>query len=274
MSEPTLVLLHGLLGGPSCFDRTLSHIPFASSRKVVRPTLSGHDVFTGTARTYATGHLAVASPIRGNARPESTDSSVAFTAEVIRIGELLRQQCSKPVDLVGYSLGGRLALGISIAYPSLVRRLILLSARRGLDDPEERRLRRRSDDGWARLIEEEGLDVFLARWWNQPLFSTIARCPAGILERELERRRQLSPDGLAWALRNLGLGSQPSYAEQVASLTIPVKLVTGSLDAKFCNLSQDLALQLPNSRAVVVNGHGHALLLEAPEAVGRAIAEE
>jgi 2-succinyl-6-hydroxy-2,4-cyclohexadiene-1-carboxylate synthase len=171
-------------------------------------------------------------------------------------------------------MGGRLALGIAVAYPELVRSLILVSARRGLDSEREREDRRNNDERWARLLETRGLPEFLRQWDEQPLFASKLRLPSDLLRRDHERRLALDPLGLAWSLRHLGLGCQPSYEHEVEALRIPVTLITGGLDGKFRDLSDALAAKLPNARRVVVEGQGHALLLEAPTAIGQAIIEE
>lgn len=246
-----VVCLHGFLGAPSSFDAITALVAATG-----KPYLFNAPLIAGHAPAYR----------------ESAPLFGGFCEEVARLAELIRQTHEAPVTLVGYSMGGRLALAIAIEYPKIVGRLILVSARRGLDSEREREERRRSDERWARLLETDGLPEFLRQWDAQPLFASRRGLPKD--QREQQRRLTLRPEGLAWSLRHLGLGSQPSYEQEVEGLSLPVTLVTGSLDDKFCGLSRALAAKLPNCQRVMVEGHGHALLLEARAAIAQIIVKE
>jgi 2-succinyl-6-hydroxy-2,4-cyclohexadiene-1-carboxylate synthase len=245
-----LVMLHGFAGGAWSYDHVLPNL--IHHGELLIPTLSYHE------------SDGPATPLR----------ILSFEAEISRIAELIAARSRGQVDLVGYSMGGRIAFGLSVAHPELVRRLVLISSRRGLATEREREERRRADAVWAEILEREGLESFLQRWWAQPLFRSLARLPQASLRRELECRRGHSPLGLAAAMRHLGLGNQPSYAAEARRLGIPVTMVAGDLDTKFLTLSQQLASELPFGRFVVVKGSGHHLLLEAPQQVARIINEE
>lgn len=244
-----LVLLHGFAGGSWSFDTVIETI--GPCRTVTAPTLTYH----GSAG--------------GDPFPD-----VDFLGEVQRLASDLVGDGAEPVDLVGYSMGGRLALGLAITHPELVKSLVLLSSRRGLDSPEEREQRRQTDASWANLIEQDGLNAFFERWWCQPIFRSLSRLSSERLERELTQRRLHQPAGLAAALRRWGLGSQPSYAAEIRALRVPVTLVAGELDEKFVGLSRELAAELPKARCLVVEGAGHHLPLEAPARIARIILEE
>jgi 2-succinyl-6-hydroxy-2,4-cyclohexadiene-1-carboxylate synthase len=273
-----IVFLHGFMGSPSDFTRVLDVIVTVNGpRELTCLPLAGHpEIPTTFTATHPTNRqtTSICDTRSDNARFSPPPQPTVFIAEINRLAGLIAQQFSRPIDLVGYSMGGRLALGVTIEHPKLVNRLFLVSSRRGLDSEIERVARRHDDETRANALERDGLDVFLQRWWEQPLFSSLKTLPATLLAQESSRRHQLNASGLAWSLRHLGLGCQPSYATAVRHLRVPVTVITGSLDTKFHALAVELVEQLPNARAVVVKGRGHHLLLEAPEAVGRAIAEE
>jgi 2-succinyl-6-hydroxy-2,4-cyclohexadiene-1-carboxylate synthase len=244
-----LVLLHGFAGGSWSYGEVVSAL--GRRREVLAPTLTYHE------------------PAGGETLPE-----VDFAGEVERLVCEIKGTGANPVDLVGYSMGGRLALGLALAHPELVETLVLLSARRGLDCPAERERRRQADANWAERLEREGLEVFLEHWWAQPIFRSLAQLTSDRLESELAQRRTHHPARLAAALRCWGLGCQPGYASEVRRLQVPVVLLAGGLDEKFVSLSRQLAAELPKGRCLVVEGAGHHLLLEAPARVARIILEE
>ncbi|HVO30908.1 MAG TPA: hypothetical protein VMV18_09230, partial [bacterium] len=78
-------------------------------------------------------------------------------------------------------------------------------------------------------------------------------------------------EGIAWALRSLGLSRQPDFSAELSALRAPVTLLAGSLDTKFRALHEDLSRRSPLVDARVVEGAGHNLALEAPEAVASAV---
>jgi 2-succinyl-6-hydroxy-2,4-cyclohexadiene-1-carboxylate synthase len=167
---------------------------------------------------------------------------------------------------VGYSMGGRLALGVAIRHPETVRALVLVSATAGLTTEAERHARVLEDDHRARDVETRGVEAFLDDWLAQPMFASVPPNAPGLTD-----RRTLSPAHLAHQLRALGPGHMPSYWDALHHLHIPVLLVTGSHDAKFTTLAEHMSECLPDRRHVVLEG-GHALPLEAPAALAKVVA--
>ena len=173
-----------------------------------------------------------------------------------------------PCDLGGYSFGGRVALHVALRHPEKIRRLILLSATRGIEDIDERRSRRERDERLAERIELIGTDSFIDEWLAQPMFE-------GLANDEVERnaRRRQSPLGLASSLRLAGTGTQEWLGEKIESLTMPVLLMAGERDEKFLREAVAMASDIPGARCVVIANAGHAAHLEQPDAVANAILE-
>jgi 2-succinyl-6-hydroxy-2,4-cyclohexadiene-1-carboxylate synthase len=166
-----------------------------------------------------------------------------------------------PATYVGYSMGGRLCLHLALARPELARRLVLVSATAGIEDPGERAARRQADEQLAASIERDGLDAFLDRWLDLPLFATLPRDAAG-----LEDRRRNTAGGLATSLRLTGTGTQESLWDRLGELTMPVLLVAGELDARFVEIAERMAGLIRGSSLEVVAGSGHSVHLERPDA--------
>ena len=108
--------------------------------------------------------------------------------------------------LVGYSMGGRLALYLALRHPARCAGLFLESASPGLEKPEDRQVRRESDETKARRLESEDFVDFLKDWYRQPLFASVAR-DEELLRRTIEARLQNDPVELARSLRGIGTGS-------------------------------------------------------------------
>ena len=119
------------------------------------------------------------------------------------------------VDMVGYSMGGRVALAFALMNPTFVRKLVLESASPGLVTEEDRRSRREQDQQLANKIKHYGIDWFVKYWGNIPLFESQKKLPALIQQRIKEQRKQNSIKGLANSLIGMGTGSQQSYWERL-----------------------------------------------------------
>lgn len=175
--------------------------------------------------------------------------------------ETLLQELPPTFDLVGYSLGGRLALHIALAAPERVQRLALIGANPGLATEAERAERRAADERWAVMLETEGIEAFAMAWAAQPLFAGLdpARARAAKLRHD--------PHVLARDMRALGLGTQANLWPRLAELQMPVLWIAGADDAKFAAIAH----QMPN--AALVPGCGHNVLLERPDALARLLAD-
>jgi 2-succinyl-6-hydroxy-2,4-cyclohexadiene-1-carboxylate synthase len=170
--------------------------------------------------------------------------------------------------LVGYSMGGRLALHAALAMPSRVDSLILIGASPGLANRGERQERRRADAGLAAEIERSSIDEFARRWARTPVL-------AGLSEDALARvhadRLRSTPAGLARALRGLGTGALPPLWNRLHELRAPVRLVAGERDERFSAIAERMAALVPDATTVIVPGAGHAVHLEAPARVAAII---
>jgi 2-succinyl-6-hydroxy-2,4-cyclohexadiene-1-carboxylate synthase len=165
--------------------------------------------------------------------------------------------------LLGYSMGGRIALYTAFSY--FFRALVLESASPGIADPVEREQRRRSDTILAASIERDGIATFVEHWEQLPLFASQSSLP--IETRQDQQRQRLSnrAKGLANSLRGVGTGEQPSLYDQLPALALPVLLIAGELDAKFCSIARQMEQQLPDATLHIVPGAGHTVHLEQPD---------
>ncbi|TVP55994.1 MAG: 2-succinyl-6-hydroxy-2,4-cyclohexadiene-1-carboxylate synthase [Gemmatimonadales bacterium] len=167
---------------------------------------------------------------------------------------------------IGYSMGGRLALAVAIESPVVVSRLVLEGASPGLATERECAERRRHDAALADRIIDEGVEAFVSFWMDLPLFESQKRMPESKREAMRRIRMRNEPHALAAVLRGMGTGRQPSYWDDLAELTAPVLLVTGSLDTKFEAIARQMQRRLPRGERVSLPGAGHTTHFETPTA--------
>ncbi|MBZ0309311.1 MAG: alpha/beta fold hydrolase, partial [Anaerolineae bacterium] len=165
--------------------------------------------FTGSSQNWASQleffsqqFLTLAPDLPGHGKTDSSRYSIEHTAE--DMVTLLKSVTQEPAHLVGYSMGGRLALYLALTYPQHFRSLILESASPGLESPEARLERRMSDEQLALRIEQNGIQNFVDYWEQLPLFESQKNLPEQIRQNLKNQRLNNNPVGLMNSLRGMG----------------------------------------------------------------------
>lgn len=166
--------------------------------------------------------------------------------------------------LVGYSMGGRVALAYASDYPARVKSLILESASPGLATEDERVARRKADELLADRIMREGITSFVDFWESIALFDSQKGLSEDRREKVRNERIGQCEQGLSNSLLGIGTGNQPSYWREIEELRMPVYLITGEYDKKFVGISQEMKKFIPNVYEVTVKSAGHAIHVEKP----------
>ena len=160
------------------------------------------------ASTLARGHRVVTVDLPGHGGSGASRLAFEATARVLaRVG---------PAAFVGYSMGGRLCLRVALDHPAAVSALVLLGASPGIPDPAVRRARLAEDDERARALERDGVETFVDRWLQGPLFETLPAAAAGREHRLVNRAEDLAAalDDVPYAC---GLGTATLLAADVVA---------------------------------------------------------
>jgi len=217
------------------------------------------------------GHSKViAIDIIGHGKTDSPFELSRYDIEAVAddLYALLEKLDIDDTDLLGYSMGGRLALTFAVKYPKKVRKLILESSSPGLETEEERKARRINDERLAERIQTEGLHKFVDYWENIPLFQSQLSLPEHIRSSIRKQRLSNSETGLMNSLKGMGTGAQASWWKSLEHLNIPTLLLTGSLDGKFCYIASEMTKRLKNSDWISIDDCGHAIHVEKSEIFG------
>ena len=194
----------------------------------------------------------------------SDDSAYTMEASAQLVIEALDHLNILESTLVGYSMGGRLALYMGAHYSQRFPQVIIESASPGLRSPLERSKRKQNDERLARLLETESLERFLERWYAQPLFSGVAKQPE-LLARVKRDRLHNQPNLLAKSLRGMGTGSQPSLWGVITNYPSQLGIIVGSQDQKFQRIAGEMVTLNRSIARGVVKRAGHTAHLEEPE---------
>lgn len=233
--------------------------------------------FTGSSENWRSARAALNPHVRtitvdlpGHGRTGSPDDPQRYTMDsaAADLAAIFARLGLPPVHLLGYSMGGRLALYIALKHPSLVSSLILESASPGLVDAAERAARAESDERLARQIEAEGMAAFADYWTALPLFASQSD---DLRQRLRDQRLNNNPRGLTNSLRQMGTGVQPSLWEHLGRVTCPTLLIAGQHDARFSGIARQMERLIPDSRAVIVPDAGHTVHAEQPAAYAQTV---
>lgn len=238
MAEVSTVLLHGLLG---CAD-DWSVVTAALPGPLLPLDLPGHGANRGV--------------------------RVAGFAEFDDwLCQQLRQAGVERYRLVGYSLGGRLALYHASQEPSGLEALWLENCHPGLE-LVRRPDRLARDEVWARRFEEESLTRVLDDWYRQGVFADLDETARTA---QIARRRHNDGVAIAAMLRATSLGQQPDLRPWLSTTRLPVTYLSGLRDHKFHTLACQLAGPGSTIDHRTLEG-GHNLHATQPESYARELA--
>jgi 2-succinyl-6-hydroxy-2,4-cyclohexadiene-1-carboxylate synthase len=218
--KPLVLLLHGFLGCGDDFLPLIEHLP--------------EDFF------YFIPDL----PAHGNS---------PYTPHLLP--QLLSSLPQKPLFLIGYSLGGRLAMQMSSSFEDSA--VIAISSHPGLSSIQAKESRFEEDLFWKKQLETLSPREFLTLWYQRPIFSSLQQKPK-LLAELIEKRTYTNGQEKAQVLEDLSLAKQPLFSKEAFFLYGEQDLAYKKLYANLCHV-----FSIPDA--------GHTILLENPEACANAI---
>lgn len=237
-----LLLLHGFTGSHEYWHL---HHEYWRDRgyQIIAPDLLGHGLTDTPADSWRYQMSQVGADIRA------------------LLDELNIQRC----HILGYSMGGRLALYLARYYPTYFERLVIESASPGLATEGGRTARERKDARLADFIDYSGIVKFVTYWEALPMRHSQKRIDLRIRNQLHGQRLKNVTLGLSNSLRGMGTGVQPSLWDEINDIQQPTLFLTGEEDTKFTYLNGFMTRLLPNSTHIVIPDSGHATNLEQPE---------
>lgn len=239
MSKPTLILLHGFLGAASDWQPLSDLLPEINC-------------------------LALDLPGHGHTQNQQLRHMADFP---VWLQQQLTLRDIRQYHLLGYSLGGRLALQFAATHPLGLQSLLLENAHPGLNSPAERQNRGKADAQWARRFYREALPDVLADWYQQPVFSDLSPQERTLLMTE---RSQNTGRSLVRMLCRCSLARQADYQGWIKTTSLPMLYLCGEQDLKFRTIGEQLAAANPQLQLTCLAG-GHNLHRATPDSMAAVI---
>lgn len=248
--EGLIVALHGFTGNGSTMEPLVQRV--RSGRSALLVDLVGH----------------------GDSDAPEYLEPYSMSSVVDQVLSIIGERPPGTVHLLGYSMGGRVALSMAARAPWYFASVALLSSTPGIEDPVARAERYDADQSLADRIEREGLEAFFDWWLALPLFASMVQSiGADALAATVAQRLTSSPLGLANSLRGTGTGSMPPLWNSLRSLRSPLLAVAGADDPAYAEIAKQIDDRAPMGRSAIVDDAGHALHVENPEGVSHVLRE-
>jgi len=248
---PAFVLVHGFTG--SSHDFALEVDALATQRRVVTLDQRGH------------GHSSKAGALDG------------YTIEqlVADLAGFLEAVGDGPVDLLGHSMGGRVALGLVLSRPDLVRSLILMDTSAWSFMPPDEALRTMVSTYITDFDPSQGMPTTLSFGGPEDVLIEAA-VPAA-----WQKEKEAIFAGMdAYAVKAFGMALMADVADgetslraDLPSVTCPTTVIVGEHDHPLVDQAPDLASEVADGRLSVIEGAYHSPQLTHPD-LWRAAVEE
>ncbi|MCG9697892.1 2-succinyl-6-hydroxy-2,4-cyclohexadiene-1-carboxylate synthase [Shewanella sp. Isolate11] len=215
-NKPALVLLHGFLGDKHDWQDLM---PLLSQHfYCVCLDLPGH------------GDSPDLKPVI-----DSGAKTSGFMLAAQQIAQTLAVLQINTFHLLGYSLGGRIALHLSQLMPQKILSVTLESCHPGLTDETLKRQRQLNDQHWNQQLSSLSIEAFLALWYQQGVFAELSQQKRSAL---ITRRRHNRTTGLQSIYLPTSLALQQDLHQLPNQSPVPWHYFVGQQDGKFSALAE------------------------------------
>jgi 2-succinyl-6-hydroxy-2,4-cyclohexadiene-1-carboxylate synthase len=187
---------------------------------------------------------------------EPSESLITWATE---FNQWVEAHTAAPRMLMGYSMGGRLALHALIQNPTLWQKATLISTNIGLKDPTSRLNRLKNDYKWAEKFRNDPWEKLMKDWESQSLFKGSFK--------PTRNEKDYNREDLALHLENFSLANQEYLLPDIAKLNLPIQWITGSLDHNAESQAKDVAANHSHSKHLSIPNGTHRVHFEFPESL-------
>jgi 2-succinyl-6-hydroxy-2,4-cyclohexadiene-1-carboxylate synthase len=215
--------------------------------------------------------IAIDLPGHGNSSSPSDPSRYSAERLADDIVQVADEVGADRFALMGYSMGGRMALRCALRHPERISALVLESTSPGIVDSAARHARIASDSLLAESIEKKGVVWFVDQWEMLSLWATPKNLTPERRSALREQRLKNDAQGLANSLRGAGAGTVEPVIDRLLSIDVPSLIIAGALDTAYVEYAKIMERAVPHARMEIIDDAGHSIHFEKPDALADAV---
>ncbi len=194
--------------------------------------------------------------MRGHGLTDSPDDQAEYSEQQTAddMAAILRACGEEQAVIGGLSLGGYMSLAFNVAYPAMVRALMLFDTGPGYKNPVAREAWNRTSEARAVAFETMGLG---ALGQSAEVLASTNR----------------SADGLARAARGMLAQVDSRIIESLPNIDVPTLVLVGANDTPFLGGTDYMAAKIPGAKRITIADAGHASNIDQPAAFNAAVEE-
>jgi 2-succinyl-6-hydroxy-2,4-cyclohexadiene-1-carboxylate synthase len=213
------------------------------------------------------GYSPVLIDLLGHGKSSSPPEQINYTpdSQVFLLKGVLDRLNIEKLILIGYSMGGRLALCFAETFPEQILGIISESTSFGIQSDKERGERVETDEKLAEKIGQLKLEEFIDYWLSIPLFKSLKALPVEKYQ-ELRNRKikTNNREGLKNSLLGFSTGRMKYLIPNLSIFNFKLLLLSGEFDQKYCEISAFAREQLSNCDLKIIKKTGHNIHFEKP----------
>ena len=255
-----VIFVHGFLGNIEDWNPIRNIVK--NKFTFINYNLPGHSELTeGTSK----------SSMKRNGQPHNFETTARSLRDLCKINFYKKKIA--PI-LVGYSMGGRLALYTALHYSSVTSGVIIISSDPGIKQKSSRS-RRLSDDKELsiklKMLNNFSTSEWFEQWYSAPLFGNLKQNPH--YQKLLYMRKKIDLKKAADTLVNLSVGNQPSLWNLMKSYSKNGLFIAGALDKKYRRIGEAVGELGSQWSFTVCDNAAHAVHIEQPQTVANLISD-
>jgi len=221
------------------------------------------------------GYKLILIDLIGHGNTDKPYSSEYYNLKLMvkHLNKLIQELGINKYSMLGYSMGGRIALAYALSYQNEISQLILESSSYGECDDINRLKRGSVDSKLAKSISEKGIEWFNDFWSNLSIFESQKNLPKDIKDDISKRRLSNEIHALSNTLLCTGQGSFPCLKNEIVNLTMPILYISGEYDEKYKEMGNEFQKLNINVKHKTICGVGHNTHIENPDKFNKMLSE-
>ena len=216
------------------------------------------DAWQPQIEAFQSTHRVIAIDMLGHGQSELPRTDATLDDYIEQVRQMMDDLAISSATIIGHSMGGLVAIGFALAYPTRTLRLGVLNSVYERDN-----LRRTAVEARAAQIESTqtpgNVDEPIRRWFADHHATSLAHTVRNWLN-------EVDPRGYGAAYRVFAT-SDRVYSGRLGGIKVPALFATGSLDPNSTpEMAKAMAEAVQGARCVVLEGERHLMNLTAANA--------